>query len=453
MLSETQIIEKFNENLKIKKNIKKKEDILLDIFYNTKDKTHEFSEIKILILNIPCNGFGDIVFAIKISNYLREWYNVKLTIASTNTENFIKIGENPNNLVRLISNNSQTQTNLECKQFKNLTFEKKIDVHDLIFVAPVPSEKDNNIYDVKKLIKYANKFNTYFFSEYNYGANYDFPTGIGGGGTRYGLLLNNIDSKNLKRIEGIDNEYAVVYISDNMVRAETCLLSFIEMISKKYSANKNFDIIVPNWVIEDCIEYDGKWEKRQKCQNLKNIMIKLLSKYYSNIDIIGKDKVRKSILIDKVNKVNNLITLRGDIYPVKNEQMLGLIKYSVKDILLTGDQSITDALSCCDNKNIFYQIAPWKESFGKDLAYKLSNKYLLKKSTSCGTLKALKYNGNYKEFINDWDFRKLAKSKMDAILMYSKTRKSSKIIKYLESLIFHTRNLSSLKKKINLLCK
>ena len=87
MLSETQIIEKFNENLKIKKNIKKKEDILLDIFYNTKDKTHEFSEIKILILNIPCNGFGDIVFAIKISNYLREWYNVKLTIASTNTKN------------------------------------------------------------------------------------------------------------------------------------------------------------------------------------------------------------------------------------------------------------------------------------------------------------------------------------------------------------------------------
>ena len=118
---------------------------------------------------------------------------------------------------------------------------------------------------------------------------------------------------------------------------------------------------------------------------------------------------------------------------------------------MSGDQSITDALSCCLDKNIFYQIATWKESFGKDLAYKLPNKYLLKKSTSCGTLKALKYEGEYKEFVNNWDFRKLARPKMDAIMMYSKTRKSSKIIKYLEELIFHTRNLTSLKRKIELL--
>ena len=445
-----QIIENFIKTLENKNKIKKKEDILLDIFYNSKNESN-FSDLKILILNAPCNGFGDIIFAFKIANYLREWYNVKITIASTNTKNFVTMGENPDNLVRLISKSVQTQRNLECRQFKNLAFEKKIDVQDLIFVTPVPSDKDNNIYYVKNLINYANKFNTYFFSEYNYGENYDFPTGIGGGGIRYGLLFNNIDSKNLKRIEGIDNEYAVVYISNNIVRAETCLLSFIEMIAKKYSENKKFDIIVPSLVIEDCIEYDGVWVQRQRCQNLKNIIIKLLSKYYSNIDIVGKNKVRKSILINKVNKENNLITLRGDIYPIKNEQMISLIKYSVKDILLTGDQSITDALSCCLDKNIFYQIATWKESFGKDLAYKLPNKYLLKKSTSCGTLKALKYEGEYKEFVNNWDFRKLARPKMDAIMMYSKTRKSSKIIKYLEELIFHTRNLTSLKRKIELL--
>ena len=101
MLSEMQIIENFIKTLENKNKIKKKEDILLDIFYNSKNESN-FSDLKILILNAPCNGFGDIIFAFKIANYLREWYNVKITIASTNTKNFVTMGENPDNLVRLI---------------------------------------------------------------------------------------------------------------------------------------------------------------------------------------------------------------------------------------------------------------------------------------------------------------------------------------------------------------
>ena len=35
------------------------------------------------------------------------------------------------------------------------------------------------------------------------------------------------------------------------------------------------------------------------------------------------------------------------------------MKDSVEDILVTGDQSLTDVLSCCkSNKNVWYQIAP-----------------------------------------------------------------------------------------------
>lgn len=445
MLSEQKILEYVIENIKVNKNnIKNKKEIILNIFYGIKSDGIDFSDLKILILNSPCNGFGDIVFAMKIANYLREWYNVKITIASTNIQSFITLGENPDNLVKLTS---KSKSNIQCRLFNNLSFQKKIDKHDLIFVAPVPSEKDNNLYDVQKLVKYANKFNTYFFSEYNYGPTFDFPTGIGGGGYRYGLLFTNSNFPKLK-INGLDNEYAVVYISDNIVRAETCLLSFIEMVSKKYSNNKKFDIIVPSWVIEDCIEYTGVWVLRQNCQNLKNIIIKLLSKYYSNIDIVLKDKTRKNIFKKESKYDNSLITLRGDIYPLKNEEMLSLIKYSVKDILLTGDQSITDALSCCSDKNIFYQIATWKESFGNDLAKNLPNKFLMKKSTSCGDLKAIMYNSDYKEFINYWDFRKLVRPKMDAVMLYSKTRKDSRIIKKLEELINSSKNLNSLMKKI-----
>ena len=48
---------------------------------------------------------------------------------------------------------------------------------------------------------------------------------------------------------------------------------------------------------------------------------------------------------------------RGDILPVKRDLFISLVKYSIEDILLTGDQSITDAISyCTSQKNIWYQV-------------------------------------------------------------------------------------------------
>ena len=57
---------------------------------------------------------------------------------------------------------------------------------------------------IKNTFKYANKYNTFFFSEYNSGiiSNFDFATGIGKG--RCGLLLNKV--KPSTRI--IKNPYA-----------------------------------------------------------------------------------------------------------------------------------------------------------------------------------------------------------------------------------------------------
>jgi hypothetical protein len=97
---------------------------------------------------------------------------------------------------------------------------------------------------------------------------------------------------------------------------------------------------------------------------------------------------------------------------------------SVEDILVTGDQSITDALSCCSSKNIFYQIARWKRMFGKGLSKYMPNQYLKSYKTSCGTLKAVKYKSNYKKFVKEWDFRTLAKPKMDAIIKLANSSKN-----------------------------
>ena len=145
----------------------------------------------------------------------------------------------------------------------------------------------------------------------------------------------------------------------------------------------------------------------------------------------------------------NILTFRVDILPVSNKDMFGLMEHSVKDILLTGDQSITDALSCCSSKNIFYQIAPWKITFGHELAKHLPNKFLKSIKTSCGTLKAIRYNSNYKNFIKNWDFRILAKPKMDAIMKFANYQKDNrKDIEELQSIIVNSRTMKTILAKL-----
>ena len=97
--------------------------------------------------------------------------------------------------------------------------------------------------------------------------------------------------------------------------------------------------------------------------------------------------------------------------------MLRLYKYSVSDILVTGDQSITDVLSCCWKSKIpHYQIVSWKSDFAKKLAKYLPDKYIGNIKTSCGTLKAITYKPNFKNFMETWDFRKRAKDKLDSYI-------------------------------------
>ena len=54
---------------------------------------------------------------------------------------------------------------------------------------------------------------------------------------------------------------------------------------------------------------------------------------------------------------------------------ISLMKNSIKDILVTGDQSLTDIISCCRGKQVWYQIAPWKHGLARNLEKHLPNKY------------------------------------------------------------------------------
>lgn len=408
-MNETSIIfSKLIDNISKIKNIKDVKKTVLDSFMSDKIEKPNKSgyNLRILILNTPCFGAGDIVFAIKIATYVREWYGANVSIASTQIDKFKALGETKN-LISLVNRNND-RNNPQCRRFKALKFQSNLPTQDLIFVAPMQSDYDPNMTDIKYVIPYADVFNTFFFSEYNHRGNdknFDFPTGLGG--KKYGLLFTS-PKMNIKKSNKLKNPYAFIYIATTIDKAENCFMSFVEMVAAKYHKNyKNFDIVLPPNMLEMLYDNESK-------------IIKKVKRYYKNI-IVAHAEEKDYIL--EGNPEDNFLTFRFDILPVPNTEFLGLMENSVNDILVTGDQSITDALSCCSTKNIFYQIAPWKQTFGRNLAKYMPNQYLKSCKTSCGTLKAIKYNSNYNKFVKDWDFRKLAKPKMDAIIKLTKFSK------------------------------
>ena len=421
------------ENIYKTKDIKYIKDAFINSFISNKTMVNNDSgyDLNILILNTPCHGSGDIVFAIKLANYLREWYNAKVTIATTQVDKFKSLGET-RDLLSLVNKKGFSQ----CRRFKLLKLEKHIPKQDLIFVAPMQSDYDPSLSDVKYLIPYATKFNTFFFSEYNHDGDdrdFDFPTGVGS--NKYGLLFTKIPKHYYKQNDKLRNPYAFVYIAESVDDADLCFFSFVEMVAAKYHKKyKKLDIVIPPSILKFITED-------------KDTLIRKLKKYYGNISYVTKDEEFEILEGDS----NNFLTFRVDILPAPNTEFLGLMENSIKDILVTGDQSITDALSCCSSKNIWYQIAPWKEGFGKELAKHLPNKYFKSYRTSCGTLKAIRYNSKYKEFVKDWDFRYLAKPKMDAIIKFTNYRNDNKkTMEGLENVMNSSRNMLTLLNKLKI---
>ena len=157
----------------------------------------------ILLFNIPCEGYGDVIFAFKLSSYLIEWYNAKITIATINTDAYSKLGlSSPNikihKLIKGITSSSK------CRYLKGLSFVSN-EVFDLIFVAP-RTEKDPILSDVKSVIPYSNLFNTYFFSEYT---------------TKYDWFIDKISDVEEYDIDKIEELYKEIFDELPVMRLHT----------------------------------------------------------------------------------------------------------------------------------------------------------------------------------------------------------------------------------------
>ena len=83
-------------------------------------------------------------------------------------------------------------------------------------------------------------------------------------------------------------------------------------------------------------------------------------------------------------------------------------------ISLTGDQSITDAISYVVKEKLFSQIAPWKQGFAYYLNKELPNENFKSFKTSCGSLNAFEIDIDWKTFRNDMIFR-TRKKRMDLL--------------------------------------
>jgi hypothetical protein len=435
--------------------------------YNSKLKSHDINNVlkkfKILILNVACGGFGDIVFAAKLYEYLKKWYPCEIYIVTTTKEKFKQLGFSKN-IISLTKKKPPFAEDLECKKFSNLKLESKYNnlLGDIYLVAPIISDfKGNQYNDVNKLFPNSNRFNTFYMSEYNthiYGENNNeynviFPVGVG----KDYLGIFFTDVKKTKKSNLItNNPYLLAYVgagcntSISEEECMSCLIHFLQLAIKKNDKYEKLDVIINyNFFNFDTIDILLEYRNNFK---------KLFSKYYSVAQILysksesNKTNQMQQILLYSDNKPKNikLLTIRL-LYPIPYKNMINLISNSLPHILLTGDQSLTDALSCChNNKIIFYQSPPWKDNLANQLSKEIPNSSFLKSpKTSCGNLKQIKYKPNYEQFMKRNDFRIKGRKRLDAILLNLALMETDpNMIKYKNLILKYNGKLSLGKKQI-----
>lgn len=425
-------------------DITKKHDlnnILWKYYSNHSLEKKHTKNITIGLFNVPCGGFGDIIVTKTFHDYLKEWYpSSNVYICTTGPEKYNQLGIK-DKLLRLIRKDGNSYDNGECSSYDKLKIQSKIKF-DIMIVIPIINYVFN-LNQFKKLIPYANIFNTFSVSEYNGEfPPYTFPIGVGE--DNLGIFFNDFK---IKQQQLIDKPYALVYIQPSPAwgpHSNSCFLSFLEMICKNYhKKHPKFQIVIPSWISEEFNTNNTFYYR----------MIKVVRDYYNNISIIDNDK-EKIEFVSNDNKSSSLV-FRSDILPQKREIFISIMKDSVKDILVTGDQSITDILSCCKRfKRVWYQIAPWKSGLAENLHKHLPNKYFSSFRSTCGTIESIDLNIDWNNFMKKYDFRINGKKRLNSILLSIYHLKNDNKLKQILKIIESSKKLDVIKTKLrNLIIK
>lgn len=426
--------------MKVAMNSMKYKDDLYDIFWKPFEGVplEKPPKLSVGLFNIPCAGFGDVILCKSFYDCILQWYpGLNVSICTTTPQKYKALNVNAKFHKLHIKENlkiSKDDVSSECRKFDEVYLKRKI-TFDIMIIVPIIN-REFDLKEFRSLIPYADYSNTFTVSEYNGEYEpYTFPTGVGKG--NLGMLFNQISLKPQKLIKG---PYGLVYIQPQPewgIHSKYCFLSFIEMICKKYhKKHPNFQVVIPDWITEDL----------QDDSQLRTKLKKAIHPYYGHVSLHNKEEI---VDIFKV-KTKGKLLFRGDILPKPRDIFVSLMKDSVPDILVTGDQSITDVMSCCQEKHIWYQVAPWKKDFAYHLSLELPLKYFQTFKTSCGKMGRIHYNANMKEFLKTQDFRINGKSRMASILhsqMYFQKHKQFK--EDIMNAILHSRYLDTAQAKID----
>ena len=408
-------------------------DIFWKLYENDKIEKKHYSNISIGLFNTPCGGFGDIIVCKTFYDYLTEWYpGASISICTTAPGKYRDLGINGN--IYKLSERGKDKTDTECIDYSKLVLKKKIKF-DIMIAIPIIN-KSFEINRFKKLIPYANVFNTFSVSEYNGDfPPYTFPIGVGKG--ELGLLFNNFKYTQQNIIK---KPYAMVYIQPSPewgVHSKYCFLSYLEMICINYREKHSFfQIIIPDWINDEIMNNN----------DFKRRVMKICGIYYDNISVVGKND---AIFLKGELSKRSYLVFRADILPQKRDIFISLMKDSVNDILVTGDQSLSDILSCCNYKKVWYQIAPWKKGLAENLSKHLPNKNYETFKTSCGNLKNINTKIDWKNFMKNYDFRINGRKRMDSILIGNYNYKTSDELPKLLEIIEKSRYLETAQKKLS----
>ena len=333
------------------------------------------SDVKICFYtNSFAGGMGDIIFTTKLFNLFKLWYNVQPYIVSPTPDKFISNGL-PKHLVLKLNvpesekcNSHEFIDNSRSVSITTLSGKTWTERFDAIFITPITVDGyEKHISHFQPIFPYITKDIMYTFSAYDHGGmKYDFPMGLGSG--RLGIF---IDDKITKTKRMINNPYIVIHISNIDCRDasgdyKTCLSNFLKLMVKKYSQNTPvLDIIINEKILIDFRNTDGERLKK---------LTTYLSKFYRHVKIVTNEK----------QLLKKGLNIRIDINNLPHKQWTGLYQHSLPDTLATGNQSISDIVSCCPNFNIFYQTLPWEVKFAANMGKVLKKPYLTERKTACG---------------------------------------------------------------------
>jgi hypothetical protein len=361
-----------------------------------------------------CFGFGDVIFTFKLLTYFKRWYGINPIVFTTTPDSFSTLIPN-NQIKRLAVPGMSLDETCDYPILGKLgrVVAYDFDTHrkrykpkhklDAIFVTPwVGDNHTVNHNALKNIFPESNKFNTFIFSAYNRVkrgdpfSKFDFELGLGD--HKLGLLYYP-ESKCGERPKNIKNPYIISYIGDiPEVDALGCFVKFVKKVVFKYSdIYDRLEILIPKSIITD-IRFDR--------------LSRYIEKMYSYDVLVCKSSDDTRKIYQRKKDQDRYLLFRADLGSVPYLEYLDYICNALPDILVTGNQSVSDILRCCPDFNIHYQTMPWEKNFAKELAIVSGVSDLGIPSKSCA------HNGNTRlsGTAEKSDLEKKGKKHIDAVL-------------------------------------